>query len=168
MQFEASLALHLYIARYTVNRKSGCCRAVQIDKNSKNWYVLCCFGSLPTPSFLCPLPFSPDWDGISEQSIRSGKSQNESFPNFSNFRPEFCPEFCSEFSPNFSRTFRASFRGRRRPEKIQQKSPPFFIAKFPGKHEKIIHKLILGNRQSNRAKIGSGPERYAVQAGETG
>ena len=70
-------------------------------------------------------------------------SWNESFPNFSNFRPEFCPEFCSEFSPNFSRTFRASFRGRRRPEKIHQKSPPFFNAKFPGKHEKNIHKILL-------------------------
>ena len=71
-------------------------------------------------------------------SVRSEKLQNESFPNFSNFRPEFCPEFCSEFSPNFSRTFRASFRGRRRPDKIHQKSPPFFNVKFPGKHEKKI------------------------------
>ena len=70
--------------------------------------------------------------------IRSEKLQNESFPNFSNLRPEFCPEFCSEFSPNFSRTFRASFRGRRRPEEIHQKSLPFFNAKFPGKHEKKI------------------------------
>ena len=52
--------------------------------------------------------------------LRSEKLQNESFPNFSNFRPEFCPEF----SPNLSRTFRASFRGRRRPEKIHQKSLP--------------------------------------------
>ena len=30
--------------------------------------------------------------------------------------------------PNYSRSFRASFRGRRRPEKIHQKSPPFFNA----------------------------------------
>ena len=80
--------------------------------------------------------------------IRSGKLQNESFPNFSNFRLEFPPEFCSEFSPNFSRTFRASFRGRQRPEKIHQKSPPFFNAKFPGKHEKNIHKILLESRQS--------------------
>ena len=77
--------------------------------------------------------------------IRSRKLQNESFPNFSNFRPEFCPEF----SPNFSRIFRASFRGRRRPEKIHQKSPPFFNAKFPGKHEKNIHRILLESRQSN-------------------
>ena len=67
--------------------------------------------------------------------------QNESFPNFSNFRPEFCPEFCSEFSPNFSRTFRVSFRGRRSPEKIHQKSPQFFNAKFPGKHENLFTKF---------------------------
>ena len=73
--------------------------------------------------------------------VRSEKLQNESFPNFSNVRPEFCPEFCSEFFPNFSRTFRASFRGRRRTEKIHQKSPPFFNAKFLGKHEKIFTKF---------------------------
>ena len=85
--------------------------------------------------------------------VRSGKSQNESFPNFSNFRPEFCPEFCSEFFPNFSRTFRASFRGRRRPEKIHQKSPPFFNAKFPGKHEKNIHKILLESRQSKDLSV---------------
>ena len=91
----------------------------------------------------------PEGDLEFVQSFRSEKSQNESFPNFSNFRPEFCPEFCSEISPNFSRTFRASFRGRRRPEKIHQKSPPFFNAKFPGKHEKNIHKILLESRQSN-------------------
>ena len=84
------------------------------------------------------------------KQIRSEKLQNESFPNFSNFRPEFCPEFCSEFSPNFSRTFRASFCGRRRPEKIHQKSPPFFNAKFPGKHEKNIHKILLESRQTKK------------------
>ena len=69
------------------------------------------------------------------------KVAERSFPNFSNFRSEFCPEFCSEFSPNFSKTFRASFRGRRRPEKMHQKSPPFFNAKFPGKHKKIFTKF---------------------------
>ena len=75
--------------------------------------------------------------------VRSEKLQNESFPNFSIFRPEFCPEFFPEFSPNFLRSFRASFCGRRRPEKIHQKSPPFFNAKFPGKFEEKIHKIFL-------------------------
>ena len=89
--------------------------------------------------------------------LRSEKLQTESSPNFSIFRPEFCPEFCSEFSPNFSRTFRASFRGRRRPEKIHQKSPPFFNAKFPGKHEKNIHKILLESRQSNLFKVSKAP-----------
>ena len=88
--------------------------------------------------------------------VRSEKLQNESSPNFSNFRPEFCPEFCSEFSPNFSGSFRASFRGKRRPEKIHQKSPPFFNTKFPGKHEKNIHKMFLESRQSKF--LGSSPE----------
>ena len=77
------------------------------------------------------------------QKFRSEKLQNESFPNFSIFRPEFCPEFCSEFSPNVFWSFRASFGGRRRPEKIHQKSPPFFNAKFPGKFEEKIHRMFL-------------------------
>ena len=33
--------------------------------------------------------------------VRSEKLENESSPNSSNFRPEFCSEFCSEFSPEF-------------------------------------------------------------------
>ena len=106
--------------------------------------------------------------------VMLGKLQYESFPNFSNFRPEFCPEFCSEFSPNFSRTFRASFRGRRRPEKIHQKSPPFFNAKFPGKHEKNIHKILLDSRQSNRLSSfvpicpRSGPQKKRTNGDKTG
>ena len=90
------------------------------------------------------------------------KSQNESSPNFSNFCPEFCPEFLSEFSPNFLRSFRASFRGTRRPEKIHQKSPPFFNAKFPGKHEKNIHKILLESRQSNDNHGSSGSDSAFV------
>ena len=78
--------------------------------------------------------------------FRSEKLQNESFPNFSIFHPEFCPEFCL----NFLRSFRASFCGRRRPEKIHQKSPPFFNAKFPGKFEEKIHNIFLERRQSNK------------------
>ena len=81
--------------------------------------------------------------------IRSEKWQNENSPNFSNFVPEFLPEFCSEFSPNFSKSFRALFPRKRRPEKIHQKSPPFFNAKFPGNYEKNIHKMFLESRQRN-------------------
>ena len=101
--------------------------------------------------------FSTDFRPFFSHFLRSEKLQNESFPNFSNFRPEFCPEFCSKFSPNFSRTFRASFRGRRGPEKIHQKSPPFFNVKFPGKHEKNIHKILLESRQSN-ISVRGGPK----------
>ena len=74
--------------------------------------------------------------------------QNEKFPNFSNFRPEFLSEFCSEFSPNFSRIFRALFPGKRRPPKIHQKSPPFFNAKSPGKVKEKIHKSLLESGQA--------------------
>ena len=101
--------------------------------------------------FRCPGPDTVRAESITK-IIRSEKLQNESFPNFSIFRPEFCPEFCSEFSPKISRSFRASFRGRRRPEKIHQKSPPFFNVKFPGKHEKNIHKILLESRQSKKSR----------------
>ena len=65
------------------------------------------------------------------------------------FVPNFAPNSAPNFPRIFSRSFRASFRGKRRPEKIHQKSPPFFNAKFPGKHEKTIHKMFLESRQSN-------------------
>ena len=75
------------------------------------------------------------------RSLPSEKLQNESSPNFSNLCPKFCPGFCSEFSPNFSRIVRALFRGKRRSEKIHQKSPAFFNAKFPGKLEEKSTKV---------------------------
>ena len=70
--------------------------------------------------------------------------------------PEFFRIFVTAFAPNFapncpdiSRIFRASFHLKRRPEKIHQKSPPFFNAKFPGKYEKYINNILLESRQSN-------------------
>ena len=99
----------------------------------------------------------------------SEKLQNESSPNFSNFRSEFCPEFCSEFSPNFLMGFRASFRGKRRPEKNHQKSPPFFNANSQANTEKTIHKMFLERRQSkdlvkvNLGGVVGGGRKLAVQ-----
>ena len=91
---------------------------------------------LSLPSFL---EFSEGPSSTWElQEIRSGKLQNESFPNFSNFRPESCPEFCSEFSPNFSRTFRASFRGRRRPEKFTKNPRHFSMQNSQANTKKIF------------------------------
>ena len=95
-------------------------------------------GKTPTPRF-----------GKTARFTRSEKLQNEASPNFLDFRPEFCPEFCSEFYPNCSRSFRASFCGKRRPEKIHQKSPPFFNAKFPGNFESKFHKSFLESGQSD-------------------
>ena len=63
-------------------------------------------------------------------------------------RAKVTTECFPKFSPNFLRSFRASFCGRRRPEKIHQKSPPFFNAKFPGKFEENIHKIVLESGQS--------------------
>ena len=75
------------------------------------------------------------------QCFRSDKLQNESFPNFSNFRPEFCPEFCSEFSRIFGGFFVLRFVGDGDQKKITKNKPPFFNAKFPGKQEKIFTKF---------------------------
>ena len=102
------------------------------------------------PLHSCKSPLHSD-DAYTCQFFRSEKSQNESSPNFSKFWPGFCPEFLSAFPPNVLRIFRASFRGKRRPEKIHQKSPPFFNAKFPGKYGKKIPKMFLERRQSNNS-----------------
>ena len=55
----------------------------------------------------------------------------------------FVTKFPSDFALNFprfffSRIFRALFPRKRRPQKIHQKSPPFFNAKSPGECEKIF------------------------------
>ena len=64
------------------------------------------------------------------------------------FVPNFAPKFetCSEYSPNFLTSFRAPFRGKRRPEKLHQKSPPFFNAKFPGEVEEKNPQKFSGER----------------------
>ena len=80
--------------------------------------------------------------------VRSGVAERK-FPEFFEFSSRILPRILLRIFPKFLRTFRASFRGRRRPEKIHQKSPAFFNAKFPGKHEKNIHKILLESRQSN-------------------
>ena len=65
------------------------------------------------------------------------KSCRTKVPEFFELLSRILPRILLRNFPEFSRIFRASFRGKRRPEKIHQKSPPFFNAKFPGKHEKI-------------------------------
>ena len=65
----------------------------------------------------------------------------------------FVPDFVPNFAPNFPRIFWGlfvlRFVGDGDQKKIHQKSPPFFNTKFPGKHEIIIHKILLESRQSN-------------------
>ena len=82
--------------------------------------------------------------------FRSEKSQNESFPNFWNFRPGFSPEFCSEFSPNFSRIFRASFHGKPRPKKNSPKIPAIFQCKIPRQTRKKYSQNVSGEKAKYR------------------
>ena len=78
--------------------------------------------------------------GVSEcQNFSSEKLQNESSPNFLNFRPEFC----SEFSANFSRIFSASFPRKRRSQKFT-KNPRHFQCQIPRQLPRKIHKSRAG------------------------
>ena len=77
--------------------------------------------------------------------VRSGKLQNESFPNFSNFRPRILLRIFPEFFEDFSCFVSWETETRKNSPKI----PAIFQSKFPGKHEKNIHKILLESRQSN-------------------
>ena len=90
--------------------------------------------------------FSPpkSHDALGQKSCRTKVSRIFRF-----FGPNFAPNLL-RISPNFLRSFRASFCGRRRPEKIHPKSPPFFNAKFPGNFEEKIHKVFAGERSKQR------------------
>ena len=83
------------------------------------------------------------------QYVRSQKSQNESSPEFFDFSSRILPRISLRIFPEFYEDFSCFVSWRRRPEEIHQKSPPFFNAKFPGKHEKNIHIILLESRQSN-------------------
>ena len=80
--------------------------------------------------------------------LRSEKLLNESFPNFSNFRPEFCPEFCSEFSPNFRGYFVLRFV-ETETRKNSLKIPTFFQCKIPRQTRKNITKFFWRAGKSN-------------------
>ena len=80
--------------------------------------------------------------------VRSQKLQNECSPNFSNFRPEFLPRILLRIFPEFFEDFSRFVSWETETRKIHQKIPPFFNAKFPGKHEKNIHKMFLESRHS--------------------
>ena len=98
------------------------------------------------------------------QYLRSEKLQNESFPIFSNFRPEFWPEFCSEFSQNFPRTFRAScfVSWETETRKKSPKIPAIFQCKIPRQTRKNIQKILLESRQSNNIAYGRKMRQYWI------
>ena len=80
------------------------------------------------------------------------------------------PNFAPNFAPNFPEIFEdfscfVSWETETR-KKIHQKSPPFFNAKFPGKHEKNIHKMFLESRQSNFLGFRAGRARETPVNGQ--
>ena len=74
--------------------------------------------------------------------VRTEKLQNESFPNFSNFRPGF--------APNFPRIFRWFSSWETETRNNSPKIPAIFQCKiFRQTRRKNVHKILLGSRQSN-------------------
>ena len=66
----------------------------------------------------------------------------------------FVPNFAPNFAPNFPRIFRGlfvlRFVGDGDQKKFTKNPRHFSMQKFPGKHEKNIHKILLESRQSNK------------------
>ena len=69
----------------------------------------------------------------------------------------FVLNLAPNFAPNFPRIFRdffvLRFVGETETWKNHQKAPPFFNAKFPGKHEQNIHKMFLESRQRDTIRF---------------
>ena len=63
--------------------------------------------------------------------VRSDKLQNESSPNFLNFRPEYCPEFCSDFFSIFFEEFSCFVSQETDARKNSPKIPAIFQCKIP-------------------------------------
>ena len=88
--------------------------------------------------------------------VRSEKFQNESSPNFSNFRPEFCPEFCSEFSPNCSRgVFVLRFVGNGDQKKFTENPRRFSMQNSQANTEKIFTKCFWRAGTVSKGRAGS-------------
>ena len=66
------------------------------------------------------------------------KVADRKFPDFFEFPSRIVSRIVLPIFPDFFEDFRTLFPKKRRPLKIHQESPPFFIAKSPGKYEKII------------------------------
>ena len=71
--------------------------------------------------------------------------------------PGFCPRILLRNFPEFLRSFRASFRGKRRPEKIHQKSPPFFNANSQANAKKIYSRNLSGEEAKSQYFSSWGP-----------
>ena len=85
--------------------------------------------------------------------VRSEKLQNESSPNFSNFRPEFCPEFFEEFSCFVS--WETETR------KHSPKIPAIFQWKIPRQIRKINSQNVSGERAKKTSRYQKkGRARY--------
>ena len=80
--------------------------------------------------------------GNASAHVRSGKSQNERFPNFSNFRPEFCPEFCSEVSRIFRGLFVLHFVGDGDQKKFTKNPRHFSMQNSQANTKKIFTKFL--------------------------
>ena len=79
--------------------------------------------------------------------FKSEKLQNESFPNFSNFRPEFCSEFCSEFSPKIPAIFQCKIPRQTRNKYSQNSSgeqAKKYFSEMPVVHNSVCSQFLEG------------------------
>ena len=81
--------------------------------------------------------------------VRPEKLQNESSPNFSNFRPEFCPRILLRIFPEYFEDFSCFVSWETETRKNSPKIPAIFQCKIPRQTRKNIHKILLESRQSN-------------------
>ena len=107
----------------------------------------------------------PDFVHALRHVVRPEYLQNESSPNFSNFRPGCYPEFCSRIFPEFLEEFSCfifvSWETETR--KKSPKIPAIFQCKIPRQiPNKKSQNLFLGSGQSNMLGIVAGWNRGAL------
>ena len=82
------------------------------------------------------------------------KVAERKFPEFFEFSARILHRMLLRIFPEFFEDFSCFVSWETGTEKNHQKSPPFFNAKFPGKHAKNIRKILLESRQSNMWGLG--------------
>ena len=113
-----------------------------VGHSQSSWAIGCHSASCWKPSTLRTASRHWEQRGVLQQAWYTIFGQESCRTKVSRILRIFVPNFAPNFAPNFPRIFRGllvlRFVGDGDQKKIHQNSPPFFNAKFPGKHEKLI------------------------------